>query len=118
MRKKIIAGNWKMYATAASARDLAAGVVGELGAEERIEVVVCPPFPYLHVVGEVVRGSRVALGAQNVYPAMEGAFTGEVSPLMLADVGCKYVLVGHSERRHTLGEADEFLRRKVLAALE
>jgi triosephosphate isomerase (TIM) len=118
MRTKIIAGNWKMYTTAAAALDLAAGVVKGLGAEKGVEVVVCPPFPYLGVVADAVRGSPVALGAQNVYPEMEGAFTGEVSPLMLRDVGCKYVIVGHSERRHKLGESDEFLRKKVLASLE
>jgi triosephosphate isomerase len=117
MRKKFIAGNWKMYTDTASARQLAAGVVQGLGKEDRVTVAVCPPFPYLSVVAEVLRGSPVGLGAQNVYPEKEGAFTGEVSPAMLRDVGCRYVIVGHSERRHKLDETDEFINRKVRAAL-
>jgi triosephosphate isomerase len=117
MRKKFIAGNWKMYTDAAGARQLAAGVVQGLGKEDRVTVAVCPPFPYLSAVAEVLRGSPVGLGAQNVYPEKEGAFTGEVSPVMLRDVGCRYVIVGHSERRHKLGETDEFINRKVKAAL-
>jgi triosephosphate isomerase len=117
MRKKFIAGNWKMYTDTASARKLAAGVAQGLGKEDRVTVAVCPPFPYLSEVAEVLRGSPVGLGAQNVYPEKEGAFTGEVSPTMLRDVGCRYVIVGHSERRHKLGETDEFINRKVRAAL-
>jgi triosephosphate isomerase (TIM) len=117
-RTKFIAGNWKMYTTAATAQSLAAAVVQGLGGEDRVTVAVCPPFPYLARVAEVLRGSRVALGAQNLYPAREGAFTGEVSPVMLVDVGCQYVIVGHSERRHVLGETDAFINRKVQAALE
>ncbi len=117
MRKKFIAGNWKMYTDTASARQLAQGVVQALGKEDRVTVAVCPPFPYLLPVAEVLRGSTVALGAQNVYPEKEGAFTGEVSPTMLRDIGCRYVIVGHSERRHKLEETDEFINRKVKAAL-
>src|SRR4051812_27118123 len=106
MRKKFVAGNWKMYTTAATARDLAAAVVQNLGGEGRVTVAVCPPFPYLAAVGAALRGSSVGLGAQNVYPEKEGAFTGETSPAMLVDVGCTYVIIGHSERRHKLGEGD------------
>ena len=98
-------------------RDLASAVVKGLGSEHRVTVAVCPPFPYLAAVGEVLRGSSVGLGAQNVYPEKEGAFTGEVSTTMLTDVGCRYVIVGHSERRHKLGETDAFINRKVHAAL-
>jgi triosephosphate isomerase len=118
MRKKIVAGNWKMHTTGATAQQLAAAVVGGLGTEDRVSVAVCPPFPYLSRVADVLRGSRVALGAQNLYPEREGAFTGEVSPTMLVDVGCQYVIVGHSERRHKLGESDAFINRKVHAALD
>jgi triosephosphate isomerase len=118
MRKPFVAGNWKMFTTAASARALAAAVVQGVGAEDRVSVAVCPPFPYLGLVAEVLRGSRVALGGQNLYPAKEGAFTGEVSPTMLLDLGCRYVIIGHSERRHKLGETDAFINRKVHAALE
>jgi triosephosphate isomerase len=117
MRQKFVAGNWKMYTNAASARKLAEAVVKGLGGETRVRVAVCPPFPYLALVGEVLRGSPVALGAQNCYVEKEGAFTGEISPAMLADVGCRHVILGHSERRHKLGETDAFVNRKVHAAL-
>jgi triosephosphate isomerase len=117
MRTKFIAGNWKMFMTQATGVQLARSIVQGVGAEDRVEVAVCPPFPYLSAVGAVLQGSRVALGAQNVYPEKEGAFTGEVSPTMLLDVGCRYVIVGHSERRQKLGETDSFINRKVRAAL-
>ena len=117
MRKKFIAGNWKMFTTASGAEKLAAEVVKGFGGETRITVAVCPPFPYLERVAAMVRGSLVELGAQNMYPEKEGAFTGEVSPTMLMDVGCKHVILGHSERRHKLGETDAFINRKVHAAL-
>jgi triosephosphate isomerase len=117
VRQKFVAGNWKMFTNAAGARKLASDVVAGVGAEGRVAVAVCPPFPYLGLVGEVLRGSPVALGAQNCYPEKDGAFTGEVSPVMLADVGCRYVILGHSERRHKLNENDGFISRKVHAAL-
>jgi triosephosphate isomerase len=117
MRKPFVAGNWKMYTTAQTARELAADVARGLGTEDRVRVAVCPPFPYLAAVAEVIAGSKVALGAQNLYPEAKGAFTGEVSPPMLVDVGCTYVIVGHSERRQYLGESDAFINRKVHAAL-
>jgi triosephosphate isomerase len=118
VRQKFVAGNWKMFTTLKTAEQLATAVVQGTGSQDRVSVAVCPPFPYLHRVAEVVRGSRVALGAQNLYPEKEGAFTGEVSPTMLLDTGCRYVIVGHSERRHKIGETDEFINRKVKVALE
>ena len=117
MRKKFIAGNWKVYTTAATAPELASAVARGVGAETRVTVAVCPPFPYLIPVAEALRGSQVALGAQDVYCEKEGAFTGEVSPAMLLDVGCRYVIIGHSERRHVLHESDQLINRKVHAAL-
>ena len=117
LRQKFVVGNWKMYTNAAEARQLAKAVVDGMGAEERVSVTLCPPFPYLALVGEILKGSGVALGAQNVYPEKEGAFTGEVSPTMLLDLGCKYVILGHSERRHKLGESDAFINQKVRVAL-
>ncbi len=117
MHQKFVVGNWKMYTTALEARRLARAIVDGLGIEDRVAVAVCPPFPYLAPVGEILKGSRVALGAQNLYPEKEGAFTGEVSPTMLVDVGCKYVILGHSERRHKLGESDTFINQKVSIAL-
>ena len=117
MRQKFVAGNWKMYTTAVAAKQLAKAVVDGAGREDRVSVAICPPFPYLALVGEILKGSRVALGAQNLYPEKEGAFTGEVSPTMLLDLGCKYVILGHSERRHKLGESDTFINQKVRVAL-
>ncbi len=117
MRKKIVAGNWKMYTTSATARELAEALVRGLDKKQGVSVAVCPPFPYLSAVAEALRGSPIALGAQNCYHEKEGAFTGEVSPAMLVDVGCRYVILGHSERRHKLGETDSCINRKVFAAL-
>lgn len=116
-RRKFIVGNWKMFTTAVTAQKLAAEVVSGLGAESRVAVALCPPFPYLERIAAVVKGTAVALGAQNLYPEKEGAYTGEVSPTMLVDAGCKYVILGHSERRHKLGESDAFINKKVHAAL-
>ncbi|MFL5331370.1 MAG: triose-phosphate isomerase [Gemmataceae bacterium] len=115
-RTKFICGNWKMFTSATSGRELAKAVAVGV-TSDRVRVAVCPPFPYLATIAEALAGSRVGLGAQNLYPADEGAFTGEVSPTMLKDVGCQYVIVGHSERRHILGEQDEFINRKVRAAI-
>jgi triosephosphate isomerase len=116
-RTPFVAGNWKMYMTSASGRQLASALVKAVGTDDRVTVALCPPFPYLAPIAEVLKGSKIALGAQNLYPEKEGAFTGEVSPAMLLDVGCKYVIVGHSERRHVLGESDDFINRKVKSAL-
>ena len=117
MRQKFIVGNWKMHTTAAEAGRLAKAIVDGVGIEDRVSVAICPPFPYLALVGEILKGRHVALGAQNLYPEKEGAFTGEVSPTMLLDLGCKYVILGHSERRHKLGESDAFINQKVRFAL-
>ena len=115
MRKKFIAGNWKMYTTAAVAKSLASAVAAGV-TNDRVTVAICPPYPWLSLVADAVSGSTVAVGAQNCYPAVEGAFTGEVSPGMLLDAGCKYVIIGHSERRHGSAEPDLLLNRKVKAA--
>ncbi|MBM4002243.1 MAG: triose-phosphate isomerase [Planctomycetes bacterium] len=117
MRRPLIAGNWKMNLSRseslALARQLAASVASGNGAE----VVVCPPFAWLDSVGQAVAGSAVALGAQNVYFEPNGAFTGETSAAMLVDVGCKYVILGHSERRQLLAETNAIVNRKLQAAL-
>jgi triosephosphate isomerase (TIM) len=118
-RKKMVAGNWKMFTNRESAQRLAAAVA--TGAKEHsssVDVLVCPPFPYLGIVRQAIEGGPVLLGAQNCFHEKEGAFTGEVSPVMLADVGCRYVVLGHSERRHKLGECSEFISKKVHAAVE
>ncbi|MCS7160972.1 MAG: triose-phosphate isomerase [Gemmatales bacterium] len=118
MRKKFVAGNWKMHTTRQTAISLAQELVTAIGQETAVDVAICPPFPYLLPVREVLSGSCIALGAQNVHPEPQGAFTGEVSPVMLRDCGCHWVIVGHSERRRGLGESHEFIRRKLLAAVQ
>ena len=117
MRKKFIIGNWKMHTTTAEAGRLAKAVVDGVGMEKHVVIAICPPFTCLALVGEILKGSHVSLGAQNLYPEKEGAFTGEISPTMLLDLGCKYVILGHSERRHKLGETDAFINQKVRVAL-
>lgn len=117
MRKKFIAGNWKMNTTRAEGLALAAAVAKGVGNASDVEVAVCPPSVYLAAVGEAIAGSAVGLGAQNCYHESKGAFTGEVSPAMLVDVGCRYVILGHSERRAIFKESNADVNRKVLAAL-
>src|SRR5262245_10677298 len=115
MRKKFIAGNWKMHTTAATAKALAEAVAKGV-TDNAVTVAVCPPFPWLSLVADAVKGSPVAVGGQNCHYAPEGAYTGEVSPQMLQDAGCRYVIIGHSERRHGMLEPDRFLNLKVKAA--
>ncbi len=116
-RPKFVAGNWKMYTTQASAKGLAATVASGLGEDKRVLVAVFPPAIWLTTVADVLEGSSILLGAQNCHYDKEGAYTGELSPQMVRDAGCQYVLIGHSERRHGLGESDEFLNKKAKAAL-
>ncbi|MGB2622959.1 MAG: triose-phosphate isomerase [Candidatus Acidiferrum sp.] len=121
MLQKFVVGNWKMHTTAVEAQRLANAIldgINIMSSTDRVSVAVCPPFPYLALVGEILKGSCIALGAQNLYPEKEGAFTGEVSPTMLLDLGCKYVILGHSERRQKLGESDSFINQKVRVALD
>ncbi|WP_220464947.1 triose-phosphate isomerase [Granulicella sp. 5B5] len=117
IRQKFIVGNWKMHTTAFEAEQLARGIIDGLVVADHVTVILCPPFPYLALVGDMLKGSQVALGAQNMYPQAEGAFTGEVSPTMLLDLSCGYVILGHSEGRHKLGESDEFINQKVVCTL-
>ena len=118
MRKKFIAGNWKMNTRSIDGELLASGVVNGLGSETRVTVAVCPPFPFLARIAQVVKGTPVALGAQDCYTKDDGAFTGEVGPAMLVDVGCTYVIVGHSERRQFFHDTNEFVNAKTHAALK
>ena len=117
MRRKLIAGNWKMNTDRASAVSLAHGIAERAGEFGRLDLLVCPPAVYLLPVQDVISKSPVALGAQNMYHEANGAFTGEISAAMLKEVGCRYVILGHSERRHILGETDADVNRKTLAAL-
>jgi triosephosphate isomerase (TIM) len=117
MRRPFIAGNWKMNTNRASAVALAEAVAKQAASLEGVDLAVCPPSCYLDAVGRAIAGSKVALGAQNMYHEKDGAFTGELSAAMLCDLGCKYVILGHSERRHILGETDAAINKKVYAAL-
>jgi len=112
-----IAGNWKMNMSTSRAVALARALVERIGATDAADLAVCPPFVCLSAVGEALAGSKIALGAQNMFYEDEGAFTGEISGAMLKDVGCRYVILGHSERRHVIGENDELINRKIIKAL-
>ncbi len=117
MRRPFIAGNWKMNLTRDQAVSLARSLAERTGPESNVEVAVCPPSVYLTAVADALGNADIGVGAQNMYHEASGAFTGEISAQMLADVGCHYVILGHSERRHVLGETDRDVNRKVHAAL-
>jgi triosephosphate isomerase len=116
MRRPLIAGNWKMHLDRAGAVALATGVARRAAEFPGVDIAVCPPFVYLEAVAGAIAGSPVALGAQNMYHERQGAFTGEVSPTMLTNLGCKYVILGHSERRAIFRETNEEISKKVHAA--
>lgn len=117
MRKKIIAGNWKMNKTVAEAESLATAIKRELEAEAKVDVVLCPPFTAINKVSEVVSGTQLAVGAQNMHFEPSGAYTGEISAEMLREQFCRYVILGHSERRQYFGETDASVNSKTKAAL-
>ena len=116
-RLPFIAGNWKMNRTVGEAIDLIRELKGAISGVQGVEVAVAPPFTALYAVGKELEGSSIRLAAQNLYWEEKGAFTGEISPLMLKERGCQYVIVGHSERRQLFGETDETVNRKIKAAL-
>lgn len=117
MRRILIAGNWKMNLDKAGSVDLAKSLVStELPGD--VDVAICPTYVYLDAVSDSVSGSQVGLGAQDVYFEASGAFTGEISTAMLSDVGCQYVILGHSERRNVMGECNQTVNKKIKAALE
>ena len=117
-RKKLIAGNWKMNKTSADAVAFVKGIVAEIGRLTDVDIIVCPPFTSLESVGKALEGSNVKLGAQNMHPAANGAYTGEISAGILRDTFARFVILGHSERRGYFGETDAFVNEKVLAALK
>ncbi len=118
MKKMMVAGNWKMNMLRYQAKDLTQDILsGLVDVKDDIDIVLAPPFTALDVVSGLIGNSRVMLAAQNVFWEDRGAFTGEISPAMLVDAGCKWVIIGHSERRGILGETDSVVRKKIKASL-
>ena len=117
MRDFLVAGNWKMHGDVSGNRALVGGILDGTPDAANVKLLVCPPFPYLASVAELLEGSNVALGAQNVSEHEKGAYTGEVAPAMLRESGCQYVIVGHSERRSLYGESSGQVAAKFASAL-
>jgi triosephosphate isomerase len=117
MRKPLMAGNWKMNKTILEAVSVVKSLKGAVAGVDGVEILLCPSFTALYAVSSEVKGSNINIGAQNLFWETKGAFTGEVSPAMLKDTGCSYVLVGHSERRQYFGETNETVNKKTKAAL-
>jgi len=120
MRKPFVAGNWKMNTDSSSSVELAERIASgamEAAASGSVTVALCPPFVYLQSVATALGASNVGIGAQDVYYEANGAFTGEISTSMLKNIGCTYCLCGHSERRHVIGETDELVNKKLIAAI-
>ena len=118
MRTPLIVANWKMNKGLNDAQQYGQELLPILAGYTGVEVVVCPPFTSLTLMNQIFRGSEIKLGAQNLFWEMKGAYTGEISPAMLVDAGCTYVILGHSERRQIMGENDAIINRKVRAALD
>jgi len=117
VRRLLIAGNWKMHKTVPEATDFVKELKELVKDVNDRDILICPPFTALYPVSKEISDTNIKLGAQNMYFEEKGAFTGEISPLMLKDVGCSYVILGHSERRHIFGETDELINKKVLSAI-
>jgi triosephosphate isomerase (TIM) len=117
MRRRVIAGNWKMYKTLADTRAFFSSFLPLVATAKHCDIVVAPPFTGIPAAVEAVQGSSVAIAGQNVFWSKEGAFTGEVSAPMLAEAGCRYVIIGHSERRQFFGDTDDSVAKKAIAAL-
>ena len=118
MRKPMIAGNWKLHKTISEATSLVSELIPAVASNQNVEIVVAPVYTALSKVAETLADSNIKLAAQNCYPEPQGAFTGEVSPLLLKDAGCEYVIIGHSERRQLFAETDKSVNSKALALAE
>lgn len=118
IRKILLVANWKMNKTQGEAQAFCEEFLPLVKEVDKIDIAICPPFTSLYILKQMLSDSLVKLGAQNMYAAEKGAYTGEISPLMLKDAGCTYVIIGHSERRQVLGESDEEINGKMLLALE
>lgn len=117
MRIPIIAGNWKMHKTGSEAKELVKGIAEKIQGASNVQTVICPPFTAISTVSEAIKGTNIELGAQNCHFEDKGAFTGEISPVFLIDAGCRYVIIGHSERRQFFKEDDRLINRKIKKAL-
>ncbi|MDR1474444.1 MAG: triose-phosphate isomerase [Endomicrobium sp.] len=117
MRKPLMAGNWKMNKTVAEAVSVVKALRSSIADVKDVDVLICPTFTALYAVNSEVKGSNINIGAQNLFWEPKGAFTGEISPAMVKDAGCSYVLIGHSERRQYFGETNETVNKKIKAAL-
>jgi len=117
MRDILVAGNWKMNGSSAGNAELTDGILAGMPQSDSVKLLICPPYPYLAELARKLAGTELLLGAQNVSQHESGAHTGEVSPAMLRDIGCEYVIVGHSERRAMMGEASDIVAAKFMAAL-
>src|SRR5262245_51075506 len=117
MRNKFIAGNWKMNCGRAETRDLIKGLQEKVSGIQKTTILVAPPYTNLETAASLVKGTNLRLGAQNVFWEDKGAFTGEISPTMLKEIGCEYVIVGHSERRQFFGETDQTVNRRIGAVI-
>jgi triosephosphate isomerase len=117
VRKKLIAGNWKMNKTLNESIELVEGILKKIKDYDDREILFCPPFTSLYKISEIIKGKKVKLGGQNLYFEEKGAYTGEISGKMLKSVGCDYVILGHSERRSYFNESDEFIQKKIIRAM-
>jgi len=117
MRKKVIAGNWKMNMVLHQSQKLVSEIINGLGKDDKADVIICPPFTSLNEVHSLIKDTPVKLGAQNMHYEESGAFTAEISADMLKSVGCEYVIIGHSERRTIFNESDELINKKIKTAL-
>ncbi|MHB8158634.1 MAG: triose-phosphate isomerase [Desulfocucumaceae bacterium] len=118
MRRPFIGANWKMYKTIGEAESFAYDLLASAKLYPDVDLAIFPAFTALSRVGKVLHGTSIKMGAQNMHPESQGAFTGEISPGMLVDAGCSYVIIGHSERRHVFNESNEFINKKIKAALK